>query len=384
MNLRTRTLAALSATLSCSALAIEPQGIPLGEMMAFTPTIDVSGRYDDNFRAVEKGAESSFISRLSPAFVLSMEGAKSAYQLKYRADVDTFLSSAKDNNTDQHLALDAGYEFDTRNRLLLDAGFHKVEDTESQEQHLQNDRYTTTNAGGVYTYGARTARTQVDLAADYEQLRYQNTEHLNAERERNTTALRSTVYYAIAPKTKLLLEGRHSVFDYLSNDNLDSSNAALLGGLVWDATAKTSGTLRVGGERKSFDHGSQDSLKGSLWEVGATWKPRTYSTFGVKTRRGLDEGYFGATAIKAQSTTLSWEHQWVERFGSELSYTRSSNKYHSIDREDKIDQFGIGSTYKMYRWLDLKAGYKYVKDDSSYAGQSYRRNVFEIGFTAGL
>lgn len=384
MNARTRTLAALSATLSCSALAIEPQGIPIEDLIVFTPTVSASGRFDDNIRAVDKGAESSFISRLSPAFVFSLDGAKSAYELKYQADIDTFYSSSKDNNTDHHLTLDAGYEFDARNRLVLDAGFHKIEDTASPAQHLQNDRYTTTNVGGVYTYGARTALTQIDLAADYQQLRFQNSEHLNDDREHNTTALRSTLYYAIAPKTKLLLEGRHSHFDYLTNRDLDSSNIALLAGLAWDATAKTSGTFRFGGERKRFDNGNQDDLNGSLWELGATWKPRTYSVFGLKTRRGLDEGYFGATAIKAQSTTLNWEHQWLERLGSEVSYTRASNDYHAIERKDNIHQFGIGATYKMYRWLDLKTGYRHVRNDSSYAGQGYRRNVIEIGITAGL
>lgn len=384
MSVYKNTLGTLLATLSCQALALEPQGITLGEAVVFTPSLSVTALYDDNFRAVEDNPESSYISRLSPSFVLGLEGGKSAYQLKYRADNDTFFSSSKDNNTDHHLTLDAGYEFDARHRLALDMGFHKVEETASEEQNLENDRYTTSNVGGLYTYGARTALTQIDFAGDYQELRYQNSDHLNADRERNTTALSSTLYYALRPKTKALVEARYTLFDYLSNQSLDSNNAALLGGLSWDATAKTTGTLRVGAERKSFEDDKQDDLSGSLWELGVTWKPRTYSTFGLKARQGIDEGNSGASAIEAKSTSLSWDHQWLERFSSELSYTRENEQYESVDREDNINKFGIGATYRMYRWFDLKAGYKYIENDSSAAGESYQRNLFELGFSASL
>lgn len=384
MRVYKSTLAILLATLNGHAWALEPQGIRLGDAVVFTPTLSLAGRYDDNFRAVENNAESSFISRLSPSFVFGVEGAKSAYELTYRAESDTFYSSPEDDNTDHHLTLNAGYEFNARHRLALDLGYHKVEETASEEQHLDNDRSTISNVGGVYTFGARSARAQVDIAADYQELRFQNADHVNADRERNTTALSSTLYYALVPKTKALVETRHTLFDYLSNQNLDSQNTAVLGGISWDATAKTNGSFRVGGERKTFDNGNQPDLSGSLWELGATWKPRTYSVFDLTARQGIDEGSSGASAIEAQSATLSWKHQWRERFSSDFSYTWSNEQYENVEREDRLERIGIGATYKMNRWLDLKAGYKHTENDSSAAGESYRRNLFELGVDASL
>ncbi|AYC31449.1 hypothetical protein D3880_03155 [Pseudomonas cavernae] len=376
--------AAVSAALCANAWAIEPQSVKLSDGLTFTPTLEVSERYDDNFRAVEDGEESSWITGITPTFVLGALGRKSEYALSYSAASDIFHSSHDDDNTDHHLNADAGFEFDARNRLKLNAGYDKVEETASLDQNVENDKYTTSNLGGVYTYGAESSRAQVDFGANYEELRYQNSDHLNADKERDTTALSSTFYYRVAPKTRALVEARHTEYDYVSNDRLNSNNIALLGGLTWDATAKTSGTVKIGGEKKRFDDSSIDDKSGSLWEVGASWKPRTYSTFNLKTRRALDEGDNGASSIQSQSSTLSWEHEWLERLTSDVSYTYSDQEYQDIDRDDKIDTFGLGLTYEMRRWLDVGVGYKYSENDSSAPNESYQRNIYSLSFTASL
>ncbi len=385
MKFKARSLAvAVSAALSANAWAVEPQSIKLSEGLLFTPTLEVSERHDDNFRAVEDNEESSWITSVTPTFVLGAEGRKSAYQLSYSAVSDTFHSSHKDNNTDHHVNADAGYEFDSRNRLKLNAGFHKIEDTASEDQNVENDKYTTSNVGGVYSFGAQTARNQIDFGANYQELRYQNSDNLNADKERDTTALNTILYHAVAPKTRALVEARHTDYDYVSNTRLNSNNVALLAGLTWDATAKTTGTVKFGGEKKRFDDSSIDDESGGMWEVGVKWSPRTYSTFGLNTRRALDEGYNGASSIESQSTTLSWDHEWMDRLSSTVSYTYSDQDYQDITRTDKIDTFGVGLTYEMRRWLDLGVGYKYSENDSDAVGESYERNIFSISATASL
>lgn len=385
MKLNINSLTAVVSVALCgNAWALEPQSVKLSDGVTFTPTLKVGERYDDNFRAVEDGEEASWITSITPTFLLGVEGRKSFYSLSYSADNDIFHSSHKDDNTDHHLTADAAFEFDVRNRLELNTGYHQVEETASLDQNIENDKYSTTNLGGLYTYGAESSRAQIDFGANYEELRYQNGNHLNADKERDTTALKSTVYYRVAPKTRVLVEARHTAYEYVSNDRLNSNNIALLGGATWDATAKTSGTVKIGAEKKRFDDSEVDDKSGALWEVGISWKPRTYSTFNLKTRRALDEGDDGASSIKAQSTTLSWEHEWLDRLTSDVSYTYLDKEYQDIDRDDKIDTFGLGFTYEMRRWLDVGFGYKYSENSSSAVGESYERNIYSISFTASL
>lgn len=379
-------LALAVSAASSSVLALEAASIKLADGLEFTPTLQVSERYDDNFREVERNEESSWITTIAPTFSLGAEGRKSAYKLSYTAVSDTFHSSHKDNNTDHHLTADAGFEFDARNRLKLNAGYHDIEETASVDQNVENDMYNTKNVGGVYTFGAQSARAQIDFGANYEELRYTNSNGLNADKERDTTALRSTFYYRIAPKTKALLEGRYTDYDYTNTvgRRKNSDNTGLLAGLTWEATAKTTGTAKFGREKKDFDDSRISEKSTGMWEVGATWEPRTYSRFNLNTRRGFDEGEDNASTIKTQSTTLSWEHDWAERLTSNVSYTRSDREYQDITREDKLDTFGIGLTYEMRRWLDVGIGYKYAENDSDAINESYERNIYALTLNASL
>lgn len=376
--------AAISGVVCANAWALEPQSIKLADGLNFTPTLKVSESYDDNFREVENDEESSWITTIAPTFTLGAEGRKSAYKVSYSAVSDTFHSSHKDNNTDHHLTGDLGLEFDARNRLKLNAGYHDVEETAGLDQKVENDMYNTKNLGGVYTYGAESARAQIDFGANYEEMRYTNSDHLNADKERDTTALRSTFYYRVAPKTKLLLEGRHTDYNYVSNDRLNSENMGLLAGATWEATAKTTGTVKLGREKKDFDDSSIGEKSGGMWEVGVAWEPRTYSRFNLNTRQGFDEGDSGASTIKTQTTTLSWDHDWAERLTSNVSYTRRDQDYQDIQREDNADIFGIGLTYEMRRWLDIGIGYKYAENDSDAANESYERNIYALTINASL
>lgn len=392
-RIKASLLAIAVSAASGSALAVEAMSIKLAEGLEFTPSLKVSESYDDNFREVEKNEESSWVTRISPTLSLTAYGRKSEYVLSYTADSDIFHSSHKDNNTDHHLTADAGFRFDARNALVVNAGYHKVEETTSATAGAQGDKYNTRNIGGVYTYGAQTAMFQVDFGADYKELRYDNTarrgngDRLNAEKERDATALRSTLYYRVAPKTRALFEVRHTDYSYVSEKDLDATNLAFLTGLTWEATAKTTGTVKIGREKKSFDRNVNDDQSNGMWEAGITWQPRTYSTFNLRARRALDEGENGASAIEATSTTLDWKHYWLDRVYSTASYTRSEQDYvddNTNNRLDKTDIFGLGLNYEMRRWLDIGVGYKYAENDSNVLNESYERNIYSISITASL
>lgn len=393
-------LVAASAAFSSAVQAIEPQSIRVSDGLMFTPTLKVSERHDDNIYATKKDRKSSWVTNLEPSFALSLDRAKSAYRLKYIASRDFFHSSSRDNNTDHHLTADAGFEFNSRNRLVLNAGYHKLEDTASDTstKDSQNDKWNTKNIGGVYTFGARTARTQVELGANYEELRYDNSarvnnERLNKDKERDTKSLRATGYYGIAPKTKALLEGRYTDFDYKSNTNRDSKNKALLAGVTWEATAKTTGSVKVGREKKSYDKSYYSDKSMTMWEAGVAWAPRTYSTFDFKLRRGFDEGdnYYEydsgehvSSSIKTTAYHAGWKHQWMERLSSNLTFSHTDRKYQNTNRDDKIKQYGIGVNYEMRRWLDVGLGYTHRDNDSNVDSRDYKRNIYALTFNASL
>lgn len=398
---------AAAAGASTSAFAIDPQSVRVSDGVMFTPTLQLEHAHDSNIHATKNNRKSSWVTTIEPTFALNLDRAKSAYELKWRINSKNYHSSKDSSHIDQHVTGKAGFEFDARNRLVLDAGYHKLSDPATDSTYLDkrgsNEKWHTQNVGAVYTFGARTARTQVDFGANYSELRYDNNRKINGERinkgsERDSTAGRVTGYYAIGPKTKLLLEGRYTDYDYTSNSDRDSKNKALLAGVTWEATAKTTGTAKIGREEKDYKKSVFSDKKTNMWEVGVDWAPRTYSTFSLKTRRGFDEGntfseFDGVedfdvvtSSIKTVDSSLGWKHYWLDRLYSTAEYRRIDRKYlnTAVKRDDKIDQYGLGLTYEARRWLDVGIGFKHRENDSDIDSRSYKRNIYALTFNASL
>lgn len=359
--------------------AVDPNPIKLSDAVLFSPTLKVSERYDDNFRATDESVKSSWITRIEPTFNLGAEGRKTAYNLSYRAASDFFHSSPDDNNTDHYLAARGAVEFDARKRLRLNAGYEHVEQTDSDNPLGLNDIYTKKVIGGVFTYGARTASTQLETGLDYQQLRYLNGAGINDDKERNTTTLRTTGYYRIAPRTRALLEYRHLHYDYIYNDPRSNDTDALLVGLTWDASARLSGTVKVGREKKRFEQAGLQDKSSQRVEASLKYKPRTYSTISFGARQALDEGDEGpASTIESKGYDLGWEHRWRERLTTDLRYSHSERVYQDYYRDDTLNSLSLGVTWSARRWLDVGASYRRAVNDSTTQSESYKRNILQF------
>lgn len=403
---RLAVVIAAVAGVSNSAFAIDPVSIPVIDGVRFTPTLQFQEKYDDNIFATKKQRQSSWVTVIEPTFSLSLDRAKSAYQLKYRMSSNNYHSSNDSSHINHHITADTGFAFDSRNRLLLKAGYHKLQSTSTDNSYsrseVKNDKWHTKNIGGVYTFGAREARTQVDFGLDYSELRYDNSrrniqgERINKNIERDAASAKLTGYYAIAPKTRLLLEGRYTDYDYKSNSDSDNNIKALLAGVTWQAAAKTKGTVKIGREKKEYKNSYNANKSTGVWEVGVEWKPIAYSTFKLTTRRGFDEGNnyreFDeideidnvTSSIKTVDSSLAWKHYWLEHLYSDAEYRHTERKYQNFDRKDKVDQYSIGLTYEARRWLDVGIGFKHRDNDSDNSGGGYKRNIYALTFNASL
>lgn len=377
-------LLAAPTLLPVSAWAIEPESIDfLG--LQLTPTLTLGETYDDNFRELENDEDASWVTQISPGLELLAEDRNSAYRLTYKGNSEIYHNASDASNTDHIVKLESILEFSARQRLKLEAGYRKIEEVNSTAVSGENDKYHSTSIGGLYSFGSQQALNRIDLGASYEELRYDNSDGINADEERDTSAFSATWLHRLGGATYALLEARHTDYDYLIPASpRNSTNDALLLGATWEATAKTTGKLRAGYEKKDFDDSSREDLNSPMWEIGIDWSPRTYSKFSLTARRAFDEGDDGSDAIKSTSTQLSWGHGWTERITSTLSFGLTREDYEGQAREDEITSAGLALTYKMRRWLDIEVGYRYRDNDSSAANESFQRNVYLISLTGSL
>ncbi|WP_228758799.1 outer membrane beta-barrel protein [Pseudomonas mucoides] len=366
------------------AWSINPQNIDVYGFN-FTPTFLLSESYDDNFRELENNTQSSMITRLAPSFELKAEDRNSATRLIWQPTQNIYHDESDASYTAQRVRADSIMEFTDRHRLKLEAEYRKWERTESTAVIGENDKLNNKRVGGLYTYGAKSADNQIDVGANYAELRYTNADGVNDDKERNTAGVTTTWYHRIGSNTRGLLEYDHTNFDYLqSNSPRSSKSDAILGGATWDFTARTSGKVRIGYEKKNFDSSQSKDLDNPTWQVDLQYKPRTYSTFTFVARQALAEGDDGADAVKSTFTQVGWRHGWTERITTVAQAGYGRYVYEGESRTDNLQDYNLALRYAMRRWLDIELGYRYRDNNSDAEDESYTRNVVSISFNVSL
>lgn len=371
-------IAAAALGVSLQAVAFEPASIRVGEML-LTPTLGITEAYNDNIRETADG-ESSWITTLNGGLRLSAQERLNTYFVEYAFSSDVFHSSQDDNNTDHFFGAGTHLEFDSRNRLDLNARYANVTSVADTTQLGVEDETETTTIGGVYGFGAESARFQLEVGVNQEWLRYVNGGVLNEAKERDVLSGNIIGFMRLAPKTRALVEVRQREFDYeQSGSRRDSTANIYLAGLTWDATAKTSGTIKVGREEKDFDERSIKDQDTSTWEVGVSWQPRTYSTFELVTRKGFDEARFSETFIETTSSTISWKHDWSSRVSTTAAVTYIEEEFaDAIKREDETWIYRAGVDYAWKRWLNVGLSYEYKDKESDLSVREYDRNLVAL------
>jgi polysaccharide biosynthesis protein VpsM len=378
-NLRLAVLGACSSYLA-AAMAIEPAAVSAGPMV-IVPMLEVQLGHNDNLTTVNTGEIDSLFTVTKPSVTLVAEKENDAYRFTYIAEDGVYHDSAKDNYTDHTLIGEAILELNSRNHLNLSATYAKDHEDRGSTDAAFGDQvtqFTDRRLDGTYRFGAENATINVEVSAFVLDHSYKNLEATNLSRDRENDGYSGTVFYRISPRTQLLAEARYEDIEYdLSTSTLDSDETRYLAGMTWEATAKTSGTVKVGYIEKEFDSSARKDQDGTTWEVGVQWAPKTYSVFELTSSQRYEEADAADDGRDVESVSLAWNHSWSDRLSSEASVSMSERDYlgTGVSRSDDLDEYRIGLNYEARRWLSLNLGYTYSDNDSNIAVQDWDRNL---------
>ena len=361
----------LAAAMTAPAHALDPAQFGQGALK-FTPTLDVTTGYDDNFRA-DPADDSSWITTIRPNLSLSAEQGANRYAASYWIARTLVHQDSDENTTNQALDLNADLEFDARNRLAFRAFWNRTEEVTSVGD--PSDEYSNVGIDTTYGFGVSGAPINADFGYRFDRKRSEN--EANLENERDANEVRATLYLATGPRAQALAEIRYREADFRFAPGKDNTRISYLVGARWEATALTTGSARLGYQEQDFDLAGKPDQTASIWEVGVTWSPRTYSRFSLNTSRSLEDGDEGALAIRKSVYGIRWDHEWNRGWTSSAGFSESRDKY-DTGREDTIRRFDAGVTYGLRRWMDVGFRYDYEDSDSTLDSETWDRNRYMV------
>lgn len=365
----------------------EPKAVKLGGFEV-TPWLGLSQGTNSNVGSTNIKKSSGF-TVLSPNVLVGLPVHGQYYGATYSGNFARFASSGIDNYNDHSLGLFADNTWSGRLNSLVNVDYLKGHDGRNARMFTNMEHWHTTGLKGVVHYGAEGAQGHFEAAAGLMYKRYDSnnggaTQRFNYDRN----DLRGTFFYKVAPATQMIVEAGNAKLAYVdaASKSSDSTERRYMVGVKWDATAKTSGSIKMGKMKKSFDLGLNPSSTSTVWDADINWSPKTYSKVDISMHQGAFEAGGGTSFVLSRDTQVKWTHDWTGFITSAVTLDDGLDTYQGSvpSRVDKRQAYGLKATYGFRPWLRAGLGYTNTKRNSTVAVWSYTQSITMLTLEGSL
>ena len=363
-----------------------------------TPTLEVETRYSDNDLRAESDTTSTWILDTAPKVQMWLQNGESTYSGTLQLRDYRYSETSDDDFTDYQGNIDIHHEFNAKNTLDAFAKFydgHEERGTGLSEGDVAQEidepvEVETTEYGAGYTLGNKSGPARLNAGYRFYERDYQNFREETQYRdyEQDHWAVRG--FYSVGPKTDLVVEARYVDTEYETDRRLapggtfNNEEYNYFVGVEWEATAKTSGSVKLGWFDREYDSSEREADDGFSWEVDAYYTPRSYSEFNLETKRFSQETNGLGDSIDTEQLALRWTHDWSFRSNTRLEIAKANENYSGSFRDDDLWFVEARYTRKLRRWFDLSGGYRYEERDSGEDTFSYDQNVYFLRLDLSL
>lgn len=340
---------------------------------------------NSNVRSSETNARSSSSTVLRPNVVAEVKNSGNRYTVAYNGNFTSFRDDSNFDFKHHDLTLAGDTYFTARSRLALALGTTNTTDDPSLTTNTQSstvDRWTGRNLRGLYAYGADGAKGRLELEGSSSTKRYQNNLANTAGANLDATAVSGRFYWRVMPNTYATAELRNIDNDFINAKTNNNTDTRTLVGVTWDITQITSGSFKVGQQKKSFDT-RPDSSTGT-YEAQLNWAPRTYSTFTVNARRADEDAVGVGSTVANTLVGVDWNHAWGQSLQSTVSVSSTDANYRNSGRQDDTLSTTLGLKYDLSSNVGVALELNRTKRDSNTAGFNFKRNTAFVGLQVAL
>lgn len=344
------------------------------------PSVLLGFGHNDNVGGTKDNRVGSNLWVLRPELVTEIKTHGDRYTLSYLGNYGHYENSSSDDFNHHELWMAGDNYFTSRARLGWGVGYIERSDPRGSTNRVSSaepDRWHAPVVRALGIYGAQGAIGRLELETSFMQKRYENNRAYTEVADVDLTMLSGRFFYRVLPRTSLVFEARNTWANYVSTAAFpgDNSDLRLYAGLTWDATAKTTGMIKLGRAYKSFADANISDSSSLSWEGNLRWSPLTYSTFDLASSRTPSDSTGVGDYVVNSATSLTWNHKWASYVSSRVSAGLVKTDFTGVDRRDNTKNYGIGFYTEVgYR---TRVGVDFTRTDrnSTIDTNDFKRNV---------
>jgi hypothetical protein len=357
--------------------------------------------YTDHMFATESNEQSSFITTIAPGLwlafpanrekMLSVETTTASpgglqlsrlnkkttrqYQVYalYSPELVTYSDSSGDDHVNHRAEALFQYNFDSGLSFDFIDLFNDKEEIAGNGITETFYKYQDNLFDFITTYVTPSDKLKLQLQYSNYNLDWNQEEIQYRDRQDNSIGV--SVFYKFWPKTSLFAEYEYSDIDFDSGSTFDSEENRYYGGINWDVTAKTRGTVKLGYIDKEFDLSNANDQDSFSMEVQTHHNLTEKRELQIDAYRKFHESDIeAASSFLSTGMTISLVQRFTEKWSGTLNASYENNDYNGVDREDDLYGIGPALSFEAKKWLKFNLGYFYYNNDSDINSFSYTQN----------
>lgn len=353
--------------------------------VAVRPSIDVGFGYNDNVTNSANNTVSSTLWRITPVIDANIQSSGQTFGLRYRGDFLAYTGASNQDINSNTIAAYGNNTFTERADARWEAGF-----TSSADAVNINDaavaatpnKWQDTYARGTFGYGARDAQGRLEGDLSAVRRDYTNNDTFTYFLDNDRYGINGRFLWRVAPKTRVLAEVQYVDIVYdtvqVGSTTQDSNEYRYLVGVTWDATAKTTGIVKLGYQDKKYKSDARQDFSGFSWAAQMRWLPLTYSSIDLITSRLPIESTGVGDGILSSVYGVSWNHQWTGSMDTAVRYVLTNNDYQGVSRTDDLNTFGLTVGYRVTPKVKVAFDYSFTNRNSTDSTSDYDSNVYML------
>ncbi|RDV28126.1 hypothetical protein DXV75_03960 [Alteromonas aestuariivivens] len=350
--------------------------------------------HESNISLSDEDQISSWFWQVSPEFELLLSPSNFTHVFKGSSQIRQYMNSHEDDFEDLKIIYTGRWEPNSQHRsravISIVKGHQKRGDGFTQdlsqplEEVIQTDDKTLTLA---HEYGRLVAKGRIGGELSYADRDFSNLHDFTDQFAFEQYGAGGWFYYRVGQQTNLTVDVAYDTYDYKLDEDVprDSDSVKLLLGAVWEGLSKTTGQFKLGVERKMFGSAARNDYTGLTFDVGATWKPKTYSEFALDMNRAISEARLTGDPIVKTMMTVNWMHTWSEYMSSGARYQlRIDDEQGTRNRRDERHLIGVNVSRSLAKSVLVTGEIAWVSNHSNLPGFDYTNALVSIGLRVNL
>ncbi len=348
--------------------------------------------YDDNVFNTNTDKKHDLSTVITPGVQLIFPRVKRKINFKflYRSDIERFSHYTSGNAVNHRVEGEVKAAFPGGLSINLSEQFVRNHDPWGVTIGTELDFYRTNLASASVSYELSD---RFKLQTDYSYYIVDYDAERNAFRNRADNTISGYLYYRFLPRTSAFIQYEYVLVDYKVASDSNSREQHFFGGITWDITAKSKGTVKAGYEQKRFNDPALGAFRGLILQASIDHKFNTKRSIMIKAERQTNESNIAGSSY---FTTTGFEVEYFDRFTAKL--TGFVNTAYGRDifngditigtetkqRKEDTWRAGLGMDYQLQKWLRAEFEYKYTTRHSSFDVFNYNSNTFLLRLTTTL